>query len=426
MINLEENLYSILELGKDPYEYYKIYNEIIDNALKRGLDKSSVEYYTEIHHIFPRTLGGNDVEGNYAMLTFPEHVVVHILLHLMYPDNDGLLLAAVFMTNLLSIKDLYKSINDRLLNLEVLSKMKKESKEKWYKAAVCCSDSDCTEILKIYYRQSDVEKDGFSVSHVSNSIHGVRNMTGGYYWKRLSDVIKNYPDSYKKYCDKLDSEIKIEDPRPIQLTGLPSICCNEDDTPLYIFTPETAAKSGFDWERIKDAERGKSQKTHFGYKFINLDKFKELYPEVDLSNLPTNPPKPKPVIDSKIIIICKNNGEPISYYSDKKSASKLNPIFTVDRLINSCKNNKLLFNKFKIINYSESDLDLTKIPKDLNLNISIVILDNSNNIIGYYTKMSDIKRDGFSIIPGNKHWMLGDEYKEKFPGKLEEYLKDHK
>lgn len=33
MIDLEKDLYSILALGKDPYEYYKVYNEIIDNAL---------------------------------------------------------------------------------------------------------------------------------------------------------------------------------------------------------------------------------------------------------------------------------------------------------------------------------------------------------------------------------------------------------
>lgn len=58
--------------------YKKIYESIIIRGLERGLDKRTVDYYVEIHHILP---------------TGREHVICHMLLERMYPDNPKLIYA---------------------------------------------------------------------------------------------------------------------------------------------------------------------------------------------------------------------------------------------------------------------------------------------------------------------------------------------
>lgn len=67
--------------------YEIIYNRIISNALIRGLDKKSLEFYTESHHIKPKCLGGSDDKTNLVLLTAREHFIVHMLLVKIYPDE---------------------------------------------------------------------------------------------------------------------------------------------------------------------------------------------------------------------------------------------------------------------------------------------------------------------------------------------------
>lgn len=46
----------------------------------RGLNKKTVEYYTEKHHIIPKSLGGTNDSENLVLLTGREHYVAHWLL----------------------------------------------------------------------------------------------------------------------------------------------------------------------------------------------------------------------------------------------------------------------------------------------------------------------------------------------------------
>jgi hypothetical protein len=57
-------------------KYTKWYNNIILNAKKR----SAIDTYTEIHHILPKSLGGNDNHENLVSLTAREHFLCHYLL----------------------------------------------------------------------------------------------------------------------------------------------------------------------------------------------------------------------------------------------------------------------------------------------------------------------------------------------------------
>lgn len=54
--------------------YSKIYDDLINRAIPRGLDKSKVIGYYEKHHILPKCLGGKDESENYVLLTFKEHM----------------------------------------------------------------------------------------------------------------------------------------------------------------------------------------------------------------------------------------------------------------------------------------------------------------------------------------------------------------
>jgi hypothetical protein len=62
--------------------YQKIYDRIIEFARMRAHND-----YTELHHIIPRCLGGNNSNANLVRLTYREHFLCHWLLCKIYPDN---------------------------------------------------------------------------------------------------------------------------------------------------------------------------------------------------------------------------------------------------------------------------------------------------------------------------------------------------
>ena len=73
--------------------YQKHYNLLIERAKFRDLKD-----YTENHHIIPRCMGGLNTKENLVRLTPEEHYLAHQLLVKIYPDNTGLVSAALMMT----------------------------------------------------------------------------------------------------------------------------------------------------------------------------------------------------------------------------------------------------------------------------------------------------------------------------------------
>ena len=71
----------------------KIHNAIIKNALERN----KLTGYTEIHHIIPRSLGGNDDKSNLVSLTAREHCLIHLILAKIHKGK--MWNAALIMTN---------------------------------------------------------------------------------------------------------------------------------------------------------------------------------------------------------------------------------------------------------------------------------------------------------------------------------------
>lgn len=66
--------------------YQKIYDDLIERGLKRGLDKSLIKGYTESHHIYPSCMGGSDDKSNRVLLYADEHYTAHLLLLKIYKN----------------------------------------------------------------------------------------------------------------------------------------------------------------------------------------------------------------------------------------------------------------------------------------------------------------------------------------------------
>lgn len=70
--------------------YEKIYNSLCS--------KTYNDEYTEIHHIIPRCLGGDDSSSNLVRLSAKAHYLAHLLLCRIYPDNIKLKFALNMMS----------------------------------------------------------------------------------------------------------------------------------------------------------------------------------------------------------------------------------------------------------------------------------------------------------------------------------------
>jgi hypothetical protein len=73
--------------------YQRIYDEIIEQAKLRGLNKKLLKGYFEKHHIVPKCLGGLNENSNYVLLTGREHYLCHWLLWKTNKENHKLLCA---------------------------------------------------------------------------------------------------------------------------------------------------------------------------------------------------------------------------------------------------------------------------------------------------------------------------------------------
>lgn len=73
--------------------YLKHYNILID----RGILRSHIDGYIEVHHIIPICMGGVNTPENLVKLTPEEHYLAHLLLVKIYPDISKLIYACSMM-----------------------------------------------------------------------------------------------------------------------------------------------------------------------------------------------------------------------------------------------------------------------------------------------------------------------------------------
>lgn len=119
--------------------YYRVYMALVEKCKVRGLDKSSLSYYTEAHHIIPKSLGGSNAKENLVLFTAKEHFVAHKLLW--YSDKSCVNMQRAL--NLMSNKGTLTSRQFEVLRKEISENSKgeknpffgknhtDESKKKW-------------------------------------------------------------------------------------------------------------------------------------------------------------------------------------------------------------------------------------------------------------------------------------------------------
>ncbi|UIW11552.1 MAG: hypothetical protein [Enterobacter phage ENC7] len=95
--------------------YKRIYNELINNR-----KTNPVVGTVEVHHIVPKSMGGDDSEGNLVALSPREHFVAHYLLAKIH-NNKSMWCAYWFMCNTRDVKitsrqyDIARKISSELL-----------------------------------------------------------------------------------------------------------------------------------------------------------------------------------------------------------------------------------------------------------------------------------------------------------------------
>lgn len=92
------------------------YNLLIEIARSRGLDKTKLQGYYEIHHIIPRSLSGSNNKDNLVLLTYKEHILAHMLLCLINPKDKNMFLSFSFLVELKS-----EHISENELNIDLIS-----------------------------------------------------------------------------------------------------------------------------------------------------------------------------------------------------------------------------------------------------------------------------------------------------------------
>lgn len=90
----------IIFLEKNTAWFIKVYDNLIDKARKRGLDKSKLKGNYETHHIIPKCMNGTNDVDNLVLLTIREHYIAHKLLYRIHPEICGLLKAILIMSNI--------------------------------------------------------------------------------------------------------------------------------------------------------------------------------------------------------------------------------------------------------------------------------------------------------------------------------------
>ena len=103
-------------------KYTRCYYSIIERAKIRTLPLNT---YTELHHIIPKSLGGNNTKENLVRLTAKEHFICHLLLTKM-TNSHSMVYAAWKMSNQINEYQQRYKINSS--TYEILRKKFVESK----------------------------------------------------------------------------------------------------------------------------------------------------------------------------------------------------------------------------------------------------------------------------------------------------------
>lgn len=431
----------IIRKGRSENEYLNDYCKLVDYALQRGLKKNN-NVYSEIHHILPKCMGGENDSDNYVLFTFLEHIIAHAILYRLYPNNRKLNTAIRLMLG----ENSRKYNLENILNNESLIKLKSELKNSTniFKTPIVCCNKE-NKLLKIYDGVVDTVNDGFSYNTISSRIHNNQDestniFSKGYYWNTLENYIKYYPENFNNFI-KSDEKIipkdkdlrivcyKMDDYSIVKIYNKMSDVIDDGFIPnsvCSVVIKRNRSYSGYYWCKIE--EYPFPQEIENYYKSFTENKVEILYP--------------------KRIICCDENKNIVKIYeqhSDVKTDGFSDDF--ISSYINGKKESNIhrgyYWYKFESVKREFSDkineyydkLRNGYIPKvNAILNDSrIVCHDLNNNVLKIYKNGIDPEKDGFrsncinSVLmkkrksSGGYCWTKYKEFINSFPEKIEEF-----
>lgn len=401
---------NIVKLGKDIEFYLNQYCELIDNALSRGLDRKSLGYYTECHHILPICCGGLNEENNYVLLTGLEHILAHILLHYIEPDNLKLASAASFMVAnreciTVKRKNAIKLIEEADINL---IKYLGNLRSKCSSNSVICCDKD-KNILKIYNKMMDLKDDGFSEVTVRRSIKANNRVSRGYYWYDLSSWTS------EEELRKIDNYYHNDEESifltwGISLNSIIAYTENKKIVRIYSGLNDIQLKEdGFNSSSISNTIRRKKinyYKGYYWYKLIDWLDNDEIIKYKCLDSLPILKLKDPDCLPPQKIVRCDKNFTVLNIYNNYHDAGKDGYNFqSICRIFSK---NQVKFKGYywyKFAKFEESHKDKLEefykndgkiIDKGPDIKETrIVCLDVNHKVIKIYKNILGVKKDGF-------------------------------
>jgi hypothetical protein len=115
-------------------KYTKWYNNITRSAKNRGWQKTDITFYTENHHIIPRSLSGSNDPDNLVLLTPKEHFICHLLLSKMFVgDEKRKMCVAIYLMASKELKlksSTYKVVREEYSKIQKNKTHTQESKDK--------------------------------------------------------------------------------------------------------------------------------------------------------------------------------------------------------------------------------------------------------------------------------------------------------
>ena len=215
--------------------YQRIYNEIIEKAKPRKLNKKLLDGYFERHHIIPKCLGGNNNKSNLVLLTAREHFICHQLLWKSNKENNKLFLSYWILSNCKKNDSFLNAVCKmtsrqfeklRIINANIMSEREKGkiySKETLEKNRIA-------HIGKKYSTETNAKKGskgGKNGSAVSCSIDGIKfgcikdslNYANEKYEYTLKQTETAFNDPYVRNFIK-DKEIKAANGKKVSIDGV--------------------------------------------------------------------------------------------------------------------------------------------------------------------------------------------------------------
>lgn len=349
VLTIEEANKMILP-GRTLEEYQKDYDYIINLAKPRGLDKSKINFYCEIHHILARALGGTDEDDNLVALSYLEHIVIHVLLFRMHPDNDKLFYPAWAMivgwySKRGERSEFFGTIKNKIvefekilkqINLEVVEELKIQHLRKVKRMPVICHlDGKISGIFESQAKAAELL--GLNFRNINKNIKRSSNHShfkyAGYSWDSFENFCTQYDENFiKEFLEnyKINDVLISVAAKPTEKCKL--VCYSINSNKIYkIYENMSSAviEDGFSHDLIWSAtnrhvsDHNKSSYLELGmtqgYRWIKLNDWEDSLELENYYSNKNNLNNPIPYSFCGLLEIDSNNNVLKEYSSIKKA-----------------------------------------------------------------------------------------------------------